>query len=295
MNSKTWNIILGIGSVIGFGATIALTIVGTNKAVRRLDLKKKELGVDKLDVKTTLKTALPCYAGAITTGVASIGCVAGAATYALTTQATLAGGIGIVNRAYTSYREKMREIHGEEEDRKIIEEVHKDEIRKVKSKDISISSSDISGEYSVLPKDYDASEGEMLFYIDYYDKNGGVYFTSTVPKVMNAIYHFNRNGSLAISTSCHGDLIEFLGLERTKYADNLVYDYLHNDNIFWIDIGIGEKVTMDDGMLCRPIYISWPPVPTEAIDDDGYLKDDYDKELAGDVIEYEKKLIENYS
>ncbi len=79
MSMKVWvknhvpQLLLGSG-IIGYGVTIALAVKATPKAMEMLNKKKDELGVDKLDVKTTVKTAYKPYiptaiAAGISTGL----------------------------------------------------------------------------------------------------------------------------------------------------------------------------------------------------------------------------------
>lgn len=286
---KGVQIALGVGSVIGLGATIAFTVKDTIDAVWRVEEKKKELGVDKLDFKTLLKTVAPCYVKSALTFTATGACMAGASAIGITSQATLAGVAGFATKSYNDYRSKLRELDGEAKDRQILEAVHRD--KAVEVKDIEICTPTVlgnEGEGTIFPEDYDENEGEVLFHIDNYTLKNGVYFTSTVPKVMNALYHFQRNQQVECGTGYYQDeLLEFLGIELPpKERDpKWTYSYLSNDNIYWVDFTISRKTDIGDGMVCRCIFPTYNPIPECCINEYGYA--DYEK--------YEKyrKLVED--
>lgn len=66
--------------LLGFGIAGAFTAVGfaitaTPKAMILLDEKKKELGVEKLDAKTIVKTAAPVYIPTAISMAVSTGCI----------------------------------------------------------------------------------------------------------------------------------------------------------------------------------------------------------------------------
>lgn len=61
-------------AVVGAVTTTAFTIKGTVKAVRLVDAKKEELGVDRLEPIDLIKTAAPCYIPTALGLALTIGC-----------------------------------------------------------------------------------------------------------------------------------------------------------------------------------------------------------------------------
>lgn len=53
--------ILVCGSIAGMVTSVVFAVKATPKAMILLDEKKQELGTEKLDVKTIVKTAAPAY------------------------------------------------------------------------------------------------------------------------------------------------------------------------------------------------------------------------------------------
>lgn len=278
MTSKTRNTIFAITGIVGLIGTTALTAIGTYRTTIKVLERKKELGVDKLPRKELFRIIFSNYVGALVTGLATGGCMIAAGVKATVTEGAIASGAALVNKAYKDYRTKGIELFGKEQDTKILTEMKKDEIVKAKDVDCWTQDPTFGNTMSILPDDYEEGEDEMLFHIDYYDKDKdgntlGVYFTSSVPKVMNAIYHFNRNVMLgAPDSSYQASLLDFLGIEPTKYSWNLTYEYLWNDNIGWIDFDIGKIIDIGDNMVCRPITVNWPPVHESLIDEWGNVK-----------------------
>jgi len=70
--------ILVCGSIAGMVTSVIFAVKATPKAMILLDEKKQELGTEKLDVKTIVKTAAPAYIPTAISMVASAGCMIGA-------------------------------------------------------------------------------------------------------------------------------------------------------------------------------------------------------------------------
>ena len=67
--------ILGGLAITGSITAVYFAVTATPKAMILLDEKKQELGVEKLDVKTIVKTAGPVYVPTALSMVLSAGCV----------------------------------------------------------------------------------------------------------------------------------------------------------------------------------------------------------------------------
>lgn len=257
MTSKGVQIALGVGAVVGLTATVAITIYDTVKAVRAVDAKKIQLGVDKLDRRTLIRTAAPHYIRSGAIGLITGGLMAASGVTSVITQGTLSAGLASANRFTNLYRDKVRELHGDEEDLKIAESIQMEKM--ISAKNVPVTSASFGDDFNILPEDYTENEGEMLFHIGFYDKDdAGVYFTSTVPRVINAIYHFNRNAALG-SDMRQSELLSFLGLEPTRYSEELSYSYMFDEGMAYLDFDISKKTDLPDGMVCRIITVACNP------------------------------------
>lgn len=118
---------VGTGGVVG---SVALAIKATPRAMKKIEAKKKELGVDKLTVKETIKT---CWKDYIPTGgmmMATIGCCIGANVINGKHQAALAGlyslaeqGLIAKDKELASLKDEMVKNLGEEKAKEIQQKV----------------------------------------------------------------------------------------------------------------------------------------------------------------------------
>ena len=114
--------------LLGFGIAGAFTAVGfaitaTPKAMILLDEKKKELGVEKLDAKTIVKTAAPVYIPTAISMAVSTGCIIGASSVNDRRNAALAAAYTMSETALRSYQDKVAATIGEDKAQEIKEAV----------------------------------------------------------------------------------------------------------------------------------------------------------------------------
>lgn len=88
LSRNSSKILLGLG-IAGAFTAVGFAITATPKAMILLDEKKKELGVEKLDAKTIVKTAAPVYIPTAISMAVSTGCMEQAANKRLRTQGHL--------------------------------------------------------------------------------------------------------------------------------------------------------------------------------------------------------------
>lgn len=123
-NSST--IFTTIGA-IGVVATAVIAVKDTPKALRILDEAEQEKG-EELTVKEKIVTAGPVYIPAIAVGISTIACIFGANTLNKRNQAALMSAYALLDQSYKDYKRKVSDIYGEDADKKIIEEVAKEEL-----------------------------------------------------------------------------------------------------------------------------------------------------------------------
>lgn len=119
--------ILTVMGAIGVGATAVIAVKDTPKALQILEEAKQEKGED-LTVKEKIVTAGPVYIPAIAVGVSTIACIFGANTLNKRNQAALMSAYALLNQSYKDYKRKVGDIYGKDADKKIIEEVAKEEL-----------------------------------------------------------------------------------------------------------------------------------------------------------------------
>ena len=119
--------ILTVMGAIGVGATAVIAVKDTPKALQILEEAKQEKGED-LTVKEKIVTAGPVYIPAIAVGVSTIACIFGANALNKRNQAALMSAYALLDQSYKDYKRKVSDIYGEDADKKIIEEVAKEEL-----------------------------------------------------------------------------------------------------------------------------------------------------------------------
>lgn len=244
-NSSTILTCIGAVGVVG---TAILAVKATPKALKLLEAAKEEKG-EELTKLESVQIAGPAYIPTIVMGASTIACIFGANVLNKKHQAALTSAYALIDSAYKDYRNKVKEMLGEETDTKILDAIVID-----KAKDINVyvpgyGSIDIHGE-------------PRLFY----EMHRGEYFESTMEAVINAEYHFNRNFSMR-GCACLNEFYEFLGLDGTKSGDVIGWDcswLIEEYEATWIDFD-HRKVALEDGMEC---YIIEMPIPPQLLEDE---------------------------
>lgn len=243
-NSPT---ILTIGAIIGLGFTSVTVATGTLKAQKRLEKAKEEKGED-LTTFEVVKTAAPAYIPSVAIGLSTVACMLGANALNKRNQAALASAYALVDNGFKEYRNKVKEMLGEDVDEQI-----RDAIARDKCKQVYINTYGGLSSSESLPTDGDA----VLFYEEYRN----AYFESTIEAVRNAEYHFNRNFTMRGYANLN-EFYEFLGLEPTKEGELLGWDItmlLEGYDTPWIDFDHRKVPVTDDGLECYIISMPIPP------------------------------------
>lgn len=243
-NSSTILTCIGAIGVVG---TAILAAQATPKAIELLNTAKEEKGED-LTTLEVIQTAGPAYIPSVVMGASTIACIFGANVLNKKHQAALTSAYALVDSAYKDYKNKVKEMLGEETDRKIQEAIVAD-----KCKDVDVF---VPGYGSI------DTSGELRLF---FDMQRGDYFESTMERVINAEYHFNRNFSMR-GCACINEFYEFLGLRGIESGDVLGWDcswLIEEYEATWIDFS-HRKVELEDGMEC---YIIDTPIPPKLLED----------------------------
>ena len=224
-------------AVVGTVATAVLAVRATPKAIEYIQLNTgyDHDGVMEVPSKEEIvKATWKYYIPAATVGLSTIICILGANALNRRQQATLAGAYALIDQAYKEYRNKAKELYGEESDQNIRTSVVKD--RK-----------------DDVPK---PSEGKILFF----DELSYRYFESTMLDVTDAEYQLNRK--FAIDGEVYlSEFYDLLGLPRTEFSEVAKWDYdsyIAFCGYQWIDFE-HDLVVMDDGLECYIIHIPFSP------------------------------------
>lgn len=228
---------------VGVVVTAVVAVKATPKAVVKIhaDSQKNHDGDPyAYTKKEAVASAWKCYIPAVAIGASTIACIMGANALNRRQQAALTSAYALVQNSYKEYKDKLKELYGEETHNAIV-----DSIMSEKCKDVSISTMGFLSNSSL-----DFGEGmEPEIVRTFYDSFSQRYFETTIEKVIQAEYHLNRNFMFA-GTIPLNDFYEFLGLEKTELGDAVGWSSVNGD-IYWIDFN-HRRVILEDGM---EIYI----------------------------------------
>lgn len=235
---------------VGVVITAIAAVKATPKAVMLIhaDSERRHDGDPHAYTKTeAIAVAWKCYIPAVAIGASTIACIMGANALNRRQQAALTSAYALVQSSYKEYKDKLRELYGEEAHNAIM-----DSIIKEKCKDITISAS--GGWYNSTLDFGDGMNPEVTR--TFYDSFSQRYFETSIAKVIEAEYHLNRNFMFA-GTIPLNDFYEFLGLEKTDLGDTVGWSSVNGD-IYWIDFN-HHRIILDDGMEVYVIDMVFEP------------------------------------
>lgn len=214
-------ILTGIG-IAGMISTTLLAVRATPRALKLIELKKKEECTDELTPIEVVKTAWKPYIPAAVTGVTSIACLIGASSVSTRRNAALATAYTLSETALKEYKDKVIETIGEKKERDIQEKIDKDHLDKT-----PLNKSDI-----IITK-----KGNTLC-LDYHS---GRYFNSDIDAIDRAINKVDRK-VLVDGYASLNELYDELDLEHT----DLGYDLGWNLDDGHIDVTYSAQLTKDN-------------------------------------------------
>lgn len=248
-------ILSGIASV-GVIASTVMAVKATPKALQLLEdaTNKKN---DKLSKIEVIQIASPAYIPTAITCLSTIICIFGANALNRKQQASLMSAYALLNGSFKKYRDAANIVYGDDADSKIRAEV-------AKTTYISCDSSFVHS-CSIYNPDMDFENEKLLFY-DFYSQR---YFNATLPAVLNAQYHLNRNLSLRGKVSIN-EFYEFLGLTPIDGGDDIGWDMDYMITCYdslWLDFE-NEYTKIEDGMECFIISTLIEPLPFATIEEE---------------------------
>ena len=245
-NSPT---ILTVIAAVGVVGTTVAAIKATPKAMKLLEKASDEKN-DELTKLEVVKIAAPVYIPTVAIGVSTIACMFGANALNRKQQAALVSAYALVSNSYKEYKDKLKELYGEEAHQNIV-----DSIVKEKAKDVKITSESLCCASSL-----DVNEDESAIRL-FYDEFSQRYFESTLAKVIGAEYHLNRNFNLRGYCDVN-EWYDFLGLTCTGSEDYIgwsAYKFYEDGMEPWIEFNHRE-VQLDDGLTCVVIEFLVEPI-----------------------------------
>lgn len=250
-NASTILTVLGGVGVVG---TAVLAVKATPKALALVEEAEVEKG-EKLTTWEAVKSAGPVYIPAVVVGASTLACIFGANVLNKHQQAALASAYALIDSSYKEYKNKLKELYGEETHNNII-----DALAVEKAEDVRVANYNLTS-YCDLSIE-DGSSEPRLFYDEYSNR----FFQTTIEQVMNAEYHINRNFVLRGYVTLN-EFYEFLGLEQTEYGSTV--GWAVDDEMYWIDFN-HRKALLDNETL-EAYIIETPYGPTvEALTDNYY-------------------------
>ena len=241
--NKNASKILGGLAITGGITAVYFAVTATPKAMVLLDEKKKELGVEKLDAKSIVKTAAPVYIPTALSMALSVGCTIGVINVNERRNAALAAACTLSESALKSYQDKVIETVGKEKEQEIREAVSLEKMTKHPEPERipvakGLSKDDIS--YDQTVKCWESLSGNYIF--------------TTRNALEKAINGLNKQ-LLSDFRVTENDLFDYLGMEHNRNGDLLGWD---TDNTLEIETFYASKLD-DEGMPCLVLDYRTPP------------------------------------
>ena len=111
--------ILTVIGGVGVVATSVLAVKATPKAISLLEEAREEKGED-LTLVEKVVVAGPTYIPTVVTGAATLACIFGANILNKHQQASLASAYALVDMSFKDYKNKLKELYGEETHQEVV-------------------------------------------------------------------------------------------------------------------------------------------------------------------------------
>ena len=236
--------ILTLLAAIGTASTAFATARATPKALLLIQEAEAQKGED-LTALEKVKVATTPYIPVILLGSATVMCIFGAQMLNRRAQSSMASAYALLDQSFKDYRRKLKELYGDEDDKKVIEALAVE-----KAKTVYIEASYLCGPCDVS---LDENSSDPVLWYDEYSKR---FFTASLEQVLMAEYHLNRNYILR-GEAVVNELYEFLGLEPTDWGAEAGWAPM-DEGMFWIEFNhIPAK--LDDGSVFYIIEMPFEP------------------------------------
>jgi hypothetical protein len=221
---------------VGVVTTTVMAVKATPKALEKIKVAKEEKGEDLTKFETVI-VAAPTYVPTALIGLGTLTCIFGANVLNKRHQAALVSAYTLLDSSFKEYKQKVKEVYGEEGEKNVRNEISKDKY----------------DEETVENKN--ENDGKTLFYDEYSQR----YFYSTVETVLRAKYEINK-----ILSEDYGAYLnewyDLVGLDTVDYGDYMGWSTSQMYEMYWsawIDF-YHEKMTMNDGTEYYTIVYTEP-------------------------------------
>lgn len=234
-NSSTILTVLGAAGVVG---TAVMAVKATPKAMELIELAEEEKG-EELTKWEKVQIAGPTYIPSILLGTVTITSIFGANLLSRRTQASLMSAYALLDHTHKEYKNKVKELYGEDGDKLIRAAIAKDNYDEE-------DQSEYEDEYE---------DGKTLFY-DEFSKR---YYRVTKETQLRAEYEINKMLSQAGGASLN-DYYDLLQIDRQDYGEFMGWSAAQMSEMFW-DAWLyfhHTKVDMDDGIECYIVDYTEP-------------------------------------
>lgn len=221
---------------VGAGGAVATTVLAVRATPKAMALieEAEELKGEKLTAMETVQVAWKPYIPVVGVGAATLAAIFGANVLNKKQQASLMSAYALLDQQYKEYKNKVKELYGEEADDEIQEEIAKDHYE----------------------HNGPIDDGKIL----YYDMFSHRYFEADPEDVLKAEYELNKLYSLIGDVSVN-DYYELLGISKVKGGDEYGWSigvssawYGYN----WISFQ-QKKTVLEDGLECIIITMEHEP------------------------------------
>lgn len=237
--------LLAILAAMGTVSTAFATARATPKALLLIQEAEAQKGEDLTALEKVKVAAVP-YIPAVLLGSATIVCIFGAQMLNRKTQSSMASAYALLDQGFKDYRRKLKELYGDEADKKVIEALSLE-----KSQTVYINASYLDG-----PCDLDLEENSSKPVL-WYDEYSKRFFTASLEQVLMAEYHLNRNYILR-GEAVINELYELLGLEPTDWGAETGWAPM-DEGMFWIEFN-HIQAKLDDGSVFYIIEMPFEPI-----------------------------------
>ena len=228
-------ILTAVGGV-GVAATAVTAVRATPKAIDILAKARDEKGAELTRLEA-VQIAAPVYVPSILIGAATIACIFGANILNKRQQGALMSAYALMDTSFKDYKNKVKDMYGEEADTNIKNEIAKDKYENNKVA---------------------ANDGLELFY----DEFSGRFFRSTLAEVQRAEYDLNRDITLQDWATIN-NFYDYLKIPPVAGGDIIGWSAPMNGEMYWqtwVDFSNVQMVD-DDGLEYYIVRMFQEPMP----------------------------------
>lgn len=225
-------IILSTVGAVGVASTAVLAVKATPKALILLQQAKEEKN-EELTLFEKAIVITPAYIPATLVGISTVACIFGAHVLNKKQQAALVSAYALLSTSYKEYKEKVKELHGEEGE-------------------LAVRTAIANDKYEPQENEND---GKNLFYDEFSQR----FYRATNETVLRAEYEVNKE----VSTNFYATINEYYSMidlppidggDEIGWASAQLYDMYWSD---WVEFW-HESAETEDGEKYYIIHMTEP-------------------------------------